>query len=172
MSRRSARERAFQILYQLDLNHDDPETQLKTFLSLALAEAIEDQEDPRHLEPLDSEDVAWIERVVRGVIAKRETLDHELSKYLRDWTITRLPRVDRALLRLAAWEILHDETPDGAAISEAVVLARRYAAADARRYINGVLGRLAGVAEEELRQAADRLDPELAGSLPPEAEDG
>ena len=109
--------------------------------------------------------------MVRGVQAKRETIDSELGKYLRDWTVARLPRVDRALLRLAAWEILHDETPDAAAISEAVVLARRYAAPDARRYINGVLGRLAGVAEEELREAADALDPDLAGSLPPEVGD-
>ncbi|MDI9498106.1 MAG: transcription antitermination factor NusB [Bacillota bacterium] len=171
MSRRSARERAFQLLFQLDLNHDELETQLHTFLSLALAESIEDQEDPRHLEPLDSDDVSWIEHVVRGVQAKRETIDSELGKYLRDWTVARLPRVDRALLRLAAWEILHDETPDAAAISEAVVLARRYAAPDARRYINGVLGRLAGVAEEELREAADALDPDLAGSLPPEVGD-
>ena len=155
MSRRSARERAFQLLYQLDLNQEDRDWQIADFLARVEAQAIEDQEDPRWPEVLEPEDRVWVERVVRAIEHGRDALDAELGQRLRGWTVARLPRVDRALLRLATWEILHeDDTPNAAIISEAVVLARRYAARDARPYINAVLGRLAGMKEAEVEAAA------------------
>jgi N utilization substance protein B len=68
--------------------------------------------------------------------------------YAQGWTLERMPNVDRALLRLAAWEILfNDEVPTAVAIDEAVELAKDYSTEDSSRFVNGVLGRIADHAQ-------------------------
>lgn len=89
---------------------------------------------------------SWVyaREIVDGVVDHREEIDELISSYAQGWTIERMPNVDRAILRLASWEILHNaEVPAAVAINEAVGLAKEYSTDDSSRFVNGVLGRIA-----------------------------
>lgn len=72
---------------------------------------------------------------------KKEEIDAVIEKYLKGWKIGRLPKVNLAVLRLAVYEIMFEESvPDSAAVNEAVELAKKYSGDDDYSFINGVLG--------------------------------
>lgn len=84
--------------------------------------------------------------LVTGVVAEREAIDDALSGYSHGWALERMPAVDRALLRLAAWEIVfNDEVPDGVAISEAVELAALLSTEESPSFVSGLLSRISEV---------------------------
>jgi len=84
--------------------------------------------------------------IVRGVVARWNEINELLSTYSQGWTIERMPAVDRAVLRIGAWEVLYSEdVPDGVAISEAVALATSLSTDDSPTFVNGLLARLAEV---------------------------
>lgn len=90
----------------------------------------------------------YAREIVDGVADHQEEIDELISSYAQAWAIDRMPNIDRALLRLAAWEILHNpEVPAAVAIDEAVELAKEYSTDDSGRFVNGVLGRIAEHAE-------------------------
>jgi N utilization substance protein B len=81
--------------------------------------------------------------LVEGVSAHRERLDEVLSTYSQGWTLDRMPAVDRALLRVGAYEVLFcDDVPDAVAVNEAVDLARSLSTDDSPAFVNGLLGRI------------------------------
>jgi len=81
--------------------------------------------------------------LVEGVSAHRERLDEVLSTYSQGWTLDRMPAVDRALLRVGAYEVLYcDDVPDAVAVNEAVDLARSLSTDDSPAFVNGLLGRI------------------------------
>lgn len=85
-------------------------------------------------------------RLVAGVTEHLDEIDALISKYAEDWTIDRMPVIDRNLLRLGVFEILHlSDVPAAVTIDEAVELAKRYSTEDSGRFINGVLARIAGI---------------------------
>ena len=89
---------------------------------------------------------SWVyaREIVDGVTDHREEIDELISSYAQGWTIDRMPNVDRAILRLASWEIIHNpEVPTAVAINEAVGLAKEYSTDDSSRFVNGVLGKIA-----------------------------
>ena len=78
--------------------------------------------------------------VALGVDADRERLDGLLREHLVGWRLERLAVVDRALARMAAWELVHrDDVPTGVVLSEVVALATQYCGGDSPRFLNGVL---------------------------------
>ena len=78
--------------------------------------------------------------------AKWNDINAALTDYSQGWTLERMPAVDRAILRLGAWEVLwNDEIPDGVAISEAVALATDLSTDESPAFVNGLLARLAEV---------------------------
>lgn len=84
--------------------------------------------------------------LVRGVTSRWGEINAALTDYSQGWTLDRMPAVDRAILRLGAWEVLwNDEIPDAVAISEAVGLATEMSTDDSPTFVNGLLGRLAEV---------------------------
>ena len=86
-------------------------------------------------------DKAYITRVLDGVLNHLDELDEEIQAASPRWSVKRMPKVDLTILRLAAWEILHEEdVPGSVAINEAVNLASRYSEPTSGRFINGVLG--------------------------------
>lgn len=90
----------------------------------------------------------YAREIVDGVTDHQDEIDELISSYAQAWTLDRMPNIDRALLRLAAWEILHNpEVPAAVAIDEAVELAKEYSTDDSGRFVNGVLGRIAEHAE-------------------------
>ena len=86
--------------------------------------------------------------VVAGVGDHGDEVDGYIRRFARDWALERMPVVDRTLLRIGVYELLHrPDVPTAAAISEAVELARRYSTDESGRFVNGMLGRIA----EEVR---------------------
>jgi len=81
--------------------------------------------------------------LVSGVVANAERIDELLSTYSQDWSLDRMPAVDRAILRLATFELLwRDDVPDPVVIDEAVTLARSLSTDESPGFVNGLLGRL------------------------------
>ena len=86
----------------------------------------------------------YAEMLLTGYQENAEEIDTQLRMLADNWSLERMPNIDRAILRLAAWEILHNqEVPSEVAISEAVALAAEFSTDDSPKFINGVLARLA-----------------------------
>src|SRR4029079_15077354 len=81
--------------------------------------------------------------VARGVTDHNAHIDDLISPHLQGWTLDRLPAVDRAILRVAVWELLHaDDVPEPVAVDEAVELAKELSTDDSPGFVNGVLGQV------------------------------
>ncbi|MDW7657326.1 MAG: transcription antitermination factor NusB [Bacillota bacterium] len=133
MSRRDAREKAFMLLYQMEIQKGDMEAQLVSFV------------DEFSIAP---QDVDYMSSLVRGVHARGDEIDSRFAPLLKRWTKERLPKIDLIILRIAVYEMFHiEDVPNNVAISEAVILCRKYTSDESRAYINAVLGRLSHVAK-------------------------
>ena len=93
--------------------------------------------------------------MVRGVAENLDRLDDVISSHLREWRLDRLPAVDRAVLRIAVWELLHaPDVPPVVAVDEAVELAKQLSTVESPGYVNGVLGQVVLVAPQVRAAAA------------------
>lgn len=144
--RRRAREGALQALCFLE-HH--PELPLEQGLALFfdhLAGSRGDRDEARGdgEEPVTAaEGRSFVERIVRGVLGRREEIDERLTSASQNWRLERMARVDRNLLRLAAFEILFcDDIPAKVAINEAVEIAKAYSTRDSGAFVNGILDRV------------------------------
>lgn len=92
----------------------------------------------------------YAQQLVDGVSAQKEAIDAELSMYAQDWKVSRMPAVDRNILRIAVYEMKYQEEKidDGVAINEAVELAKRFGTDRSPKFINGVLGKLSRATKE------------------------
>jgi N utilization substance protein B len=126
-TRSRAREVALQSLYQFEANPGTEQEHLERFLKGRLRAA-----------PL----VDFARALVEGVQAEQAALDAELDARSQNWRVARMAATDRAVLRLAAFEILHTDVPGPVAVNEAIELARRYGTEASPRFVAGILGRL------------------------------
>ena len=83
--------------------------------------------------------------LVTGVVEHWTEINDLLTTYSQGWSLERMPAVDRAILRVGAFEVLHSEVPEGVAISEAVGIATELSTDDSPKFVNGLLARLAEV---------------------------
>jgi len=84
--------------------------------------------------------------ILEGVMAHLDRIDEVLESYVKDWTIERMPAVDRCALRIGVWELLYnDDVPDAVAVAEAVVNVRELSTDESPEFVNGVLGRIQSV---------------------------
>ncbi|MBK0421216.1 transcription antitermination factor NusB [Leucobacter sp. CSA2] len=135
-ARTKARKRALDMLFQADVRSEP-------ILAIVQAEARRAASEP-------DREASWLyaREIVDGVTDHRDEIDELLMSYAQGWTLDRMPNVDRALLRVAAWEILFNpEVPAAVAIDEAVELAKEYSTEDSGRFVNGVLGKIADQAK-------------------------
>ena len=132
MSARSkARKRALDILYQADVRGDELTTTLAAEAQRAASE------------PARQASWLYAREIVDGVIDNRDEIDEQIVTHARDWKIERMPAVDRAILRIGVWEIVHnDEVPTAVAIDEAVELAKEFSTDDSGSFVHGVLARI------------------------------
>jgi len=122
-SRRAARERALELLY---------EAEAKDTTAGAIIDDL----------PVTPDQYACL--LVVGVDDHRVEIDALLTQYAKGWALDRMPAVDRALLRVATFELLHHpEVPIAVVISEAVELASQFSTDDSSRFVNGVLSAIA-----------------------------
>lgn len=129
-SRRRSREVALQVLYAMDVKGRGADVE----------EAFE--QAAAHFE-LPEGARAFAKELCCGVAACREELDRRLAAHSEHWRLERMAAVDRNVLRLAAYEILHTETPASVVIDEAIELARRFGGESSPAFVNGVLDSLA-----------------------------
>lgn len=95
--------------------------------------------------------------VARGVTEHRAHIDDLISAHLQGWTLDRLPAVDRAIMRVAVWELLYaDDVPEPVAVDEAVELAKQLSTDDSPGFVNGVLGQVMLVTPQ-IRAAAEAV---------------
>lgn len=93
-------------------------------------------------------------RIAEAVWKMRSTLDAELEAAAEHWTVSRMPVVDRNILRLGVWELRHDpDTPAAVVIDEAVEMAKTYSTQQSGSFVNGVLNRLAHTEEQRTPDA-------------------
>jgi N utilization substance protein B len=86
----------------------------------------------------------YAETLVNGYLNNQDRIDSRLQGLAEGWTLERMPNVDRAILRIAAWELLYnEEIPSEVAIAEAVALASELSTEESPKFINGILARLA-----------------------------
>ncbi|WP_137293468.1 transcription antitermination factor NusB [Nocardioides dongxiaopingii] len=123
-ARSKARRRALDILYAAEMRRESAVE--------ALERAIEAGEGPTN---------PYTAVLVRGVVAETDRIDELLSSYSRDWTLDRMPAVDRNVLRIGLWEMLHaDDVPGTVAITEAIALVQELSTDESPTFVNGVLG--------------------------------
>jgi N utilization substance protein B len=123
-ARSKARKRAVDVLYEADLRGIDPLAVLRDRIADANPPV------PEHAV-----------RLVEGVVEQQSRVDELIEQHTRGWSLERLPDVDRAILRMAVYELLWvDDVPDPVAIDEAVQLAKALSTDDSPAYVNGVLG--------------------------------
>lgn len=140
-ARTRARKRAVDLLYEADSRayNKNPQTPSHGLDSLILEVLKERLALPGHEAPLPQ----YAVDVAEGVSAHLQHIDETISTYSHGWTLSRMPAVDRAILRLGAWEVLYnDEVPDAVAIDEAVALARRLSTDESPAFVNGLLDRI------------------------------
>jgi N utilization substance protein B len=143
-TRRRAREEALKVLFGLDLTGD--------MGSEAMAEAVAES-------GIGADAREFVRELCAGVAARYAELDGLLAEFTTDWATDRLAATDRAILRMAAYEILYsDDVPVAVAINEAVELAKKFGTEDSGRFVNGVLGALA---RQKTRGTSSDADTEV-----------
>jgi len=130
-ARTKARKRAVDAVFAADLRKISPIELLNETASLAADRQNQD------------EIFGYARQIVDGVIDHHDEIDELLETYAQGWAIDRMPHLDRAILRVASWEILYnDEVPDPVAINEAVELAKELSTDESGGFINGLLSRI------------------------------
>ena len=127
MSRKESRKQAFQTLFQLEMKNTD----------LTINEAINFIKDD--YPDLDFEFIHWL---VTGGKDHEQVLDQTIEPKLKDWSIQRLLKTDRIILRMATFELLHSDTPPKVIINEAVELTKQFSDEGHYKFINGVLSNI------------------------------
>ncbi|MHC9296273.1 transcription antitermination factor NusB [Mycobacterium sp. LTG2003] len=129
--RHQARKRAVDLLFEAEARGLTAEAVADARAALA-----EDEPDVAPLNP-------YTVTVARGVTEHAAHIDDLISAHLQGWTLERLPAVDRAILRVAVWELLHaDDVPEPVAVDEAVELAKELSTDESPGFVNGVLGQV------------------------------
>jgi transcription antitermination protein NusB len=142
MGRRASRDIAMKLLYQLEIQKEDKDEQIRDVL------------DEYSL--LDN-DRKYVTDVVEGVGSNLPYIDKIIDQYAKGWKINRISKVDLSILRLSIYEIsFMDDIPFNVSVNEAVELAKKYSGEDSGSFINGILGKVtkaqAEPAEEKTEQ--------------------
>ena len=138
-SRRRAREWVLQALYQVDIAGIPPMEALESLWATLL-----DDDGTLSQGSPQQGDMDFARELVQGVFEHRERIETLIEQASLNWRLSRMPAVDRNILRMACYEILErPDIPVSVTINEAVELAKRYGGADSRAFVNGILDRVA-----------------------------
>ena len=153
--RHQARKRAVDLLFEAEARGLTPAEVADSRIELAETNAA----DVSVLNP-------YTVTVARGVSEHAAHIDELIASYLQGWTLERLPAVDRAILRVAVWELLHaDDVPEPVAVDEAVELAKELSTDESPGFVNGVLGQVMLVTPQ-IRAASDAVRGAAGGTAP------
>ena len=140
MVRNTAREIAVHLSYELSFTDKSVEELLDQRLTPESFQTLSG-EDAIYQEAPGPKQADYIRRLVRGVAEHGPELDGYIAKYAKGWNFARIPLVASVIMRVAMYEILYmPEIPNGAAINEAVEIAKKYETPETVKFINGILG--------------------------------
>ena len=153
--RREARERAIQFLFQHDLNPpENLELALAHFWNSQRAAALADEKgdakwgEKFEMPPPSAEETAtrlFADPLIRGALEHRNEADEQIKKHAKNWDLHRIAAVDRNIMRLAIYEMLHrDDIPPVVSINEAVDIAKKFSTEDSGKFVNGILDKIKG----------------------------
>jgi len=153
--RREARERAVQFLFQHDLNPpDDLDQALDQFWGSQRGAAIAEEKGGAtwgqdvELPPPTADELGvrlFADPLIRGTLQFRDEIDAHIKQHVQNWEFHRIAAVDRNILRLALYEMLHrDDIPPVVSINEAVDIAKKFSTQDSGKFVNGVLDKVKG----------------------------
>ena len=153
--RREARERAVQFLFQYDLNvPDNLDEALGQFWDSQRAAAIAEEKgkatwgEKAVLPPPSADELAtrlFADPLIRGTLEHRDEADAVIKKHAQNWDLHRIAAVDRNILRLAIFEMLHrEDIPPVVSINEAVDIAKKFSTQDSGKFVNGLLDKIKG----------------------------
>ncbi len=126
MKRKETREEAVKMVYSMDVNKDFNRTYLTEYIE--------------HFDLKDM-DFEYFDKTISDMINNMEQIDKYITDNSKDWKITRIAKVDLAVLRIALSEILYNETiPESVSINEAVEISKKFSNEDSHKFINGILG--------------------------------
>jgi N utilization substance protein B len=152
--RHQARKRAVDLLFEGEARDLTPLQIVEVRTALAVSNA-----DVASLHP-------YTAAVARGVSEHLTHIDELISSHLQGWTLDRLPAVDRAILRVAVWELLYaEDVPEPVAVDEAVQLAKELSTDDSPGFVNGVLGHVMLVTPQ-IRAAAKAVQDSVRSGAP------
>jgi N utilization substance protein B len=151
--RREARERAVQFLFQHDMNPpEDLEAALNHFWDSQRPAAIAEEKavarwgQDVELPPPTAEEAElrlFAEPLIRGTLQYRDEADEHIKKHAQNWELHRIAAVDRNILRLAIYEMLHrDDIPPVVSINEAVEIAKKFSTVESGKFVNGILDKV------------------------------
>lgn len=128
MSRRRARERALQVLFQVDVSGVDPKEAFQS-LDDCLGALMKERD--------------FSMRLVWGTLENLQPIDWVIASISKDWNINRMANVDRNIMRMALFEIFYcEDIPKNVSVNEAVELGKVFGGEESRRFINGILGKV------------------------------
>jgi transcription antitermination protein NusB len=152
--RREARERAVQFLFQYDLNPpENLEAALEAFWTSQRRAALANDDkatwgEQVELPPPTADEAAtrlFAEPLIRGTLEHRDECDEVIKKHAKNWDLHRIAIVDRNIMRLAIYEMLHrDDIPPVVSINEAVDIAKKFSTHDSGKFVNGILDKVKG----------------------------
>ena len=153
--RREARERAIQFLFQHDLNPpENLELALAHFWNSQRAAALADEKgdakwgEKFEMPPPSADETAtrlFADPLIRGALEHRDEADEHIKKHAKNWDLHRIAAVDRNIMRLAIYEMLHrEDIPPVVSINEAVDIAKKFSTEDSGKFVNGILDKIKG----------------------------
>lgn len=124
MKRRTAREKAMQSLFQLEINETDTELAISAVLGTAKSDL-------------------FLTSLVEGVSQNKNMLDARIRQHLENWTLDRIATIEKVILRISVYEMNYlEDIPESVSINEAVELAKKYGNEKSGHFVNGVLSKI------------------------------
>jgi len=146
-TRREARRQALQLLYELDIAYGFGEPEVKECLRRWRRNSEE---------PPPAATFEFVSEIVSGVAEHLSALDETLGHYASEWPVERMGTIDRNILRLALYEMLHrEDIPTNVSINEAVELAKCFGDEGSGPFVNGILAQIKWDCEEEVNGLED-----------------
>jgi N utilization substance protein B len=134
--RTKAREYALKILYQMEMTKENCDDSLNSFW-------VREQENEESVKEFTG-------RLVKGVAENMKEIDAAIAKYATNWQIDRMAVVDRNILRIASFEMMHlNDIPPKVSINEAIDMAKKYGDKDSGKFVNGILDKINKMKEKE-----------------------
>lgn len=158
--RRAARELALKMMFQVDVGR------------VKVADVLAHFDPDEEIGEAPAESIVYAHALVRGTAEHLKVIDRLLETLTEEWTYERFANVDRAILRLAVYELFHEQNvPEEVVINEAVELAKEYSTEESSKFVNGILGNLsrqraAGTLQVDPTFKEGRPLPEVPNTLP------